>query len=198
MNTLLISTMSATTDAHRLPVAPESTAHALNTLCTSSCHDVIVADTNISRDNKLATSSSGITCPCFCHWLSSFCTCTYFLQQLIGMNLKSTTSVVGRMFAKCCGHGTLVRSKFEKSCSPRRDLNSRPLVYKTSALTPELRRQTHIWNNYGREQAKCNRTLPYLRPCRGQTVPSAASTTHDRGKIENSTCFLLRFVHDIC
>ena len=24
--------------------------------------------------------------------------------------------------------------------SPRRDLNSRPLVYKTSALTPELRR----------------------------------------------------------
>ena len=26
--------------------------------------------------------------------------------------------------------------------SPRRDLNSRPLVYKTSALTPELRRQT--------------------------------------------------------
>ena len=26
--------------------------------------------------------------------------------------------------------------------SPRRDLNSRPLVYKTSALTPELRRRT--------------------------------------------------------
>ena len=33
--------------------------------------------------------------------------------------------------------------------SPRRDLNSRPLVYKTSALTPELRRQAlygrHNW-----------------------------------------------------
>ena len=27
------------------------------------------------------------------------------------------------------------------SNSPRRDLNSRPLVYKTSALTPELRRR---------------------------------------------------------
>ena len=31
---------------------------------------------------------------------------------------------------------------FEKICkSPRRDLNSRPLVYKTSALTTELRRR---------------------------------------------------------
>ena len=28
--------------------------------------------------------------------------------------------------------------------SPRRDLNSRPLVYKTSALTPELRRLTEL------------------------------------------------------
>ena len=27
--------------------------------------------------------------------------------------------------------------------SPRRDLNSRPLVYKTSALTPELRRHVN-------------------------------------------------------
>ena len=30
------------------------------------------------------------------------------------------------------------------SLSPRRDLNSRPLVYKTSALTPELRRLTEL------------------------------------------------------
>ena len=31
------------------------------------------------------------------------------------------------------------------SKSPRRDLNSRPLVYRTSALTPELRRP-HLLN----------------------------------------------------
>ena len=31
--------------------------------------------------------------------------------------------------------------------SPRRDLNSRPLVYKTSALTPELRRRCNEWSS---------------------------------------------------
>ena len=39
--------------------------------------------------------------------------------------------------------------------SPRRDLNSRPLVYKTSALTPELRRRT--WNT----EVKFNLIIPF-------------------------------------
>ena len=34
----------------------------------------------------------------------------------------------------------------EDGKSPRRDLNSRPLVYKTSALTPELRRRRQLTN----------------------------------------------------
>ena len=33
-----------------------------------------------------------------------------------------------------------INKYIKKTISPRRDLNSRPLVYKTSALTPELRR----------------------------------------------------------
>ena len=41
-------------------------------------------------------------------------------------------------------HLCINRSKRKNNfCSPVRDLNSRPLVYKTSALTTELTRLTH-------------------------------------------------------
>ena len=36
------------------------------------------------------------------------------------------------------------QKKQQQFCSPVRDLNSRPLVYKTSALTTELTRLTHL------------------------------------------------------
>ena len=38
----------------------------------------------------------------------------------------------------------LKKKKKEKNHSPWRDLNSRPLVYKTSALTTELQRQLQL------------------------------------------------------
>ena len=44
-------------------------------------------------------------------------------------------------YIKC---NMLVKKKRKTKYSPRRDLNPRPLVYKTSALTPELRRRGRV------------------------------------------------------
>ena len=48
--------------------------------------------------------------------------------------------ILGKAKRSTCGH--LAHMAVPAKDSPRRDLNSRPLVYKTSALTPELRRQS--------------------------------------------------------
>ena len=62
--------------------------------------------------------------------------------------------------------------------SPRRDLNSRPLVYKTSALTTELRRRG-VWrrNTDGHQFLNVKIRYPFVIGREGDFAPVAQSVS---------------------